>query len=1058
MKQDLPRNYRASSFLKGGICLALACSAGVGTAFAVEPPAAAVSAQQAQTHKLTGTVYDQNGEAVIGASVMVKGTTIGTATDIEGNFTLNVPSSGTLVVSYVGYKTQEIALTGQKELRIDLLEDTESLDEVVVVGYGVQKKATLTGSVSSVAGEDIKKVSAANLTNTLAGKTAGVIGMSTSGEPGADNATLLIRGKGTLGDTSPLIVVDGIADRSFSRLDPNDIESISVLKDASAAIYGARAANGVILVTTKRGKAGKVKITYNGNYSMSQPTRIPKMLNSYQYATYVNEYDADPRHGSGQLTYSDDVLQHYLNHDDPLNYPDTDWWDETAKKWTSRTSHSVSVSGGNEKVSFYSSLGYMWQDALYKKSAQDYKQFQFTSNVDVNASDWWNFSFDILGRREERNRGIYNTQYLFTHLLTTFPGAAPYFPNGLPRVGYDGMTNNATVMVTDAPGYNKYYYNILNLKPRLRINLDKLTKGLYVEGYAAIDLAFNNGKQLSRPYDLYSYDSAKGEYLNRYDETGQVSVNSWSDWSSTVTLNARLGYDREFNELHKVNAFVAYEQSKYNYNTVSAYRTNFVSDLLPEINFGSPVPEDWDNGGYSNVVTRRNVFGRINYAYNDKYLAEFTMRYDGSMNFAKGHRWGLFPALSLGWVISSEDFWSSVQPYVNFLKIKGSWGRMGNDNISAYQYMEQFKFSDSSAYFGTNGKGQLTQGLYMSRISNPLVTWEKATTWNAGFSAYFLNSKFMLDFDWFLSKRSDILITRNASIPYYAGMSLPAENLGKVTNSGVELVATYQDRAGDFNWSVTGNFTYSQNKVNYMDEAVNTPAWQKTEGHPIDGLIMYKAIGIYQTQEQVDNSPHIAGAAPGDLIYQDTNGDGNITWDDAIRIDESATPKIIYGITLAGGWKGIDFNCFFQGQGKAKKLVQPGMNMVTDFYEGRWRTDNTPEQNAAARWPKAMIKQTYGDTWNGSASTWWLRSADFLRLKSIEIGYTFPKEWMSKAGIENLRIYINGSNLFTIDNFKVADPEIAGRDDYDNIVVDNPGYITGYPLSRTITFGAGITF
>lgn len=853
-------------------------------------------------------------------------------------------------------------------------------------------------------------------------------------------------------------MVDGIADRSFSRLDPNDIESISILKDASAAIYGARAANGVILVTTKRGKEGKVKINYNGSYSWSQPTRVPEMLNAYQYGTYVNEYDADPRHGQYGITYSDEVLNHYKNHDDPLNYPDTDWWDETAKDWTGRTSHSVSVSGGSEKVSFYSSLQYMWQDALYKNSAQDYRQYQFTSNVDVHASDWWNFSFDILGRREERNRGIYNTQYLFEHLLTTFPGAAPYFPNGLPRVGYDGITNNATVMVTDAPGYNRYNYNILNLKPRVRVNLDKLTKGLYVEGYAAIDMDFNNGKSFTQPYDLYSYDSGTGEYTNQRANTGSISVNSWSNWSSTVTLNARLGYDREFNDLHKVNAFVAYEQSKYNYSTVSAYRTNFMSPLLQEIAFGSADPNDWDNGGYSDVRTRRNVFGRVNYAYDGKYLAEFTMRYDGSMNFAEGHRWGLFPAVSVGWVMSEEKFWAPLVNTVNFFKLKASWGKMGNDNIAAYQYMEQYMFNGTSPYFGKGENGKLTQGLYLSRVANPLVTWEKANTWNAGFSAYFLNSKFQLDFDWFLSKRSDILITRNASIPYYAGMSLPAENLGKVTNSGIELVATYQDRVGDFNWSVTGNFTYSNNKVNYMDESVNTPAWQKTEGHPIDGLVMYKALGIYQTQEEVDNSPHIDGAAPGDLIYQDTNGDGNITWDDAIRIDESATPKIIYGLTLAGNWKGIDFNCFFQGQAKAKKLVQPGMNMVTDFYEGRWRTENTPEQNQAARWPKAFIKQTYGDTWNGQASTWWLRKADFLRLKSIEVGYTFPKEWTSRAGIENLRVYINGSNLFTIDSFKVADPELAGRDAYDNIVVDQAGYITGYPLSRSITVGAGITF
>lgn len=1044
MKQDLSRRSRVTSFLKCGICLVLAYSAGVGAASAVEPPAVAVPAQQgAQTHKLTGKVFDQNGEAVVGASVMVKGSSVGTATDIDGSFTLNVPLKGTLVVSYVGYKTQNIPLKGQNDIRIDLLEDTESLEELVVVGYGVQKKATLTGSVSSVGGEDIKKVSAANLSNTLAGKTAGIIANTRSGEPGEDGATITIRGKGTLGDTSPLIIVDGIADRSFSRLNPDDIESISVLKDASAAIYGARAANGVILVTTKRGKEGKVKVNYNGSYTIAQPTRIPEMLNSYQYATYRNEYDADSRHDSPGLTFNETALQHYKDRDDLDRFPDTDWWDATAKGWAGRTQHSLSVSGGNERVSFYSSFQYMWQDALYRKSAQDYSQFQLTSNVDAKISKAITFSLDILGRQEKRNRGVFDTDYLFGKLLTMFPGAAPYYANGLPRVGYDGVTNNSTVMVTDAPGYNRYTYNILNIKPKVHVDLDIITKGLYAEAYAALDYSFNYGKQLNRPYDLYQLEG--DEYVNKRDMTGKISVNDWSDRSTNTTWNVRLGYIREFNDVHNINAFVAYEENKYDYHTLSGYRTNFISDQIDDLFAGSDVPEDKDNNGSSYATSRRNVFGRINYDYDGKYLAEVTMRYDGSMNFAKGHRWGFFPAFSVGWVISQENFFEKLTPIVNFLKLKYSWGKMGNDNIAAYQFMSQYKFSDTGAYFGEGSDGKINKGFVLSRVANPLVTWESAKTMNVGFSANFLNNKFSLDFDWFRSVRDDILCYRNASVPYFSGMKLPAENLGKVTNTGIEIVATYRDRVGDFNWSVTGNFTYARNKVNYIDEAPTTPAWQRQEGSPIDGMTIYKALGIYQTQEEVDNSPHMEGAAPGDLIYQDTNGDGVITWDDAIRYDYSPTPRIIYGFTLAGDWKGIDINAFFQGQGQAKMVVMPTMNMATDFYEGRWRQGNTAEENANARWPKAFIGQTYGDKWNGVESTWWLRSVNFLRLKSLEIGYTLPHEWTQSIGIENIRIYFNGSNLFTLDSYKIADPEIGNA-------------ITSYPLQRSLTFGAGITF
>lgn len=1034
MKQDL---------LKKGLCIALVCGAGVGSVYASDAPASTIAAPQARTHRLTGTVYDQNGEPVIGASVMVKGTSIGTATDIEGKYVLNVPANGTLVVSYVGYKTQELALKGQTELDVNLTEDMESLDEVVVVGYGVQKKATLTGSVSSVTGTDIKKVSAANLTNTLAGKTAGIIANTRSGEPGEDGATITIRGKGTLGDTSPLIIVDGIADRSFSRLNPDDIESISVLKDASAAIYGARAANGVILVTTKRGKEGKVKVNYNGSYTMAQPTRIPKMLNSYQYATYRNEYDSDSRHDSPGLTFSETALQHYRDHDDPDNFPDTDWWDATAKKWASRTQHSVSVSGGNEKVSFYSSFQYMWQDALYRNSAQDYSQFQVTSNIDAKITKAISFSFDILGRQERRNRGVFSTDDLFGKLLTMFPGAAPYYTNGLPRVGYDGVTNNSTIMVTDAPGYNRYTYNILDLKPKVRVDLDILTKGLYAEAYAAFDFNFNYGKQLNRPYDLYSYEN--GEYVNKRDMTGQISVSDWADRSSNTTYNVKLGYTRSFAEVHNINAFVAYEENKYTYHSLSGYRTNFLTDELADLFAGSDVPEDKDNNGYTTTTTRRNVFGRINYDYDGKYLAEVTMRYDGSMNFAKSRRWGFFPAFSLGWVISSENFFEQASHIVNFLKIKYSWGKMGNDAIDAYQYMSQYKFSDVGAYFGAGTSGKINKAFVLSRVANPLVTWESAQTMNIGFTANFLNNRLSVDFDWFRSVRDDILCYRNASVPYFSGMKLPAENIGKVTNSGVEIVATYHDRTGNVNWSVTGNFTYARNKVNYMDEAASTPEWQRQEGSPIDGMTIYKALGIYQTQEEIDNSPHIAGATPGDLIYYDTNGDGNITWDDAIRYDYSPTPRIVYGFTLSGEWKGFDLNIFFQGQGQAKQIVMPTMNMATDFYEGRWREGNTAEENLNARWPKAFIGQTYGDQWNSVQSTWWLRSANFLRLKSLEIGYSLPRKWMNSIGVENIRIYFNGSNLFTIDNYKIADPEIGNA-------------ITSYPLQRSLTFGAGVTF
>lgn len=1043
MKTQENQTLVSKALLKAATCLFLVAGVGISPAFALPGTVEAMKIENAQqqTVAVSGKITDSDGEAIIGASVKVKGAPTGTITDMDGNFSLNVPAKATLVISYIGYKTTEVPVNGKAPLSIILKEDTELLDEVVVVGYGTQKKATLTGSISQVGGEDLRKLAAVNLTNTLAGKTAGVIANTRSGEPGADNADILIRGKGTLGSTSPLIVVDGIADRSFSRLNPEDIESISVLKDASAAIYGARAANGVILVTTKRGAEGKVKVNYSGNLSFSQPTRIPEMMNAYQYATYVNEFDASQ---GNTLTYPETAISKILDGSDPISFPNTNWWNSVTKNWATNTQHSLSVSGGNDRLSFYTSAQYAYQDAIYKNTPQDYNQYQFTTNIDARISKAIKFSMDILGRQEVRNRGVYSTEDLFGYFLTTNPMSAPYFPNGLLRIGYDGITNNALLMVSDIPGTNKTANNTINLKPRVRIDLDALTPGLYAEGYAALDYSFNDGKTVNTPYDIYSYSSASGEYTNHRDATGAISVNSWTNKSSSITLNARIGYTRTFNESHRIDAFASYEQSRYNYSSLSGYRTNYLSSALPDLDFGSKVDADKDNGGNSSETARQNWFGRINYGYKDKYLAEFTLRYDGSMNFAPGHRWGVFPSVSAAWVISQEDFFAPLTDVVNFFKIKGSWGMMGNDNISAYQYLSMYSFNGDSSYaFGT--EPSYVQGIYETRTANPLVTWEKAKTWNVGFSAQFLNNKFGLDFDYFQSNRNDILITRNASVPTYSGLSLPSENLGKVKNHGFEIVASYRDKAGDFEWGVTGNMTYANNEVVYMDEAIKTPEWQRATGHPIDGMVLYKATGIYQTQAEIDATPHLAGTKPGDLIYQDTNGDKKITWDDAIRIDKSTTPKWIFGLTLNGSWKGIDMNVFFQGQADAEQLVMPAMNMPTDFYEGRWMETNTAEQNANAKWPRAFMKAAAVDNRNSQSSTWWLRDASFVRLKSMEVGYTFPKMLIQKLGLEKLRIFANGNNLFTIDSMKIFDPEMTAG-------------IKGYPIQRTLTFGANVIF
>lgn len=997
---------------------------------------------QQNTISITGRIVDRNGDPIIGVNVLEKGTTNGSITDMDGKFSLTVRQGGVLVLSYIGYKTQEIPIANKRVIEIVMEEDSEMVDEVIVVGYGTQKKATVTGSISQLGGEELKKSASVNLSNSLAGKTAGVIANSRSGEPGEDGATIMIRGKGTFGNTDPLVVIDGVADRSFSRLNPEDIESISVLKDASAAIYGSRAANGVILVKTKRGKEGKLSFNYNGDFAISQPTRVPEMLNSYQFATWLNEFDA--RMGNS-IQYTPDIMEKIKGGLDPVLYPDTDWWDAVTKNWAPKTQHSISVNGGTEKLSFYVSAQYLYQDVIYKDSPQDYNQYQFISNLDAQLSKYVKFSFDILGRQEIRNRGVWKTEDFFGGFLRKSPISAPYYPNGLLQSG-ESADGNPLVQISDIPGTDKNTANSLNLKPYLKIDLSKVTSGLFVDGYAALDFTFNNGKTFRHPYDIYLYNPQTDEYENRKEATGVINLWQWSNNSKRITLNARIGYNKTIAENHNIDAFVAYEQSKYDYSTMDAYRTNYLSTTIPELFAGSSEPKDKDNDGSSTVSARQNYFGRINYDYKHKYLLELTARYDGSFNFASGKRWGFFPGVSAGWVLSEEKFWEGLQPIVNFLKIKGSWGMMGNDNIDAYQFLSQYKFG-KGLVFGE--EAAVNKSMYLARTANPNVTWETAKTFNLGFSSQFLNNKLGFDFDVFKSKRNDILITRSASIPKYTGLKLPSENIGKVNNSGVEFIATYADSYNDFKWNVNANFTYAKNRVVYMDEAATVPEWQKTEGHPVDGYLVYEAMGIYQTQEEIDNSIHLPGTKPGDLIYRDLNDDGKITSEDAFRSDLINTPEIIYGFTLGGDWKGIDLNIFLQGQARAKQIVMPTQtNLPLEFFEGRWSESNTAEQNAAAIYPRAMIKNIYGDNFNDRWSTWWLKDAGFLRLKSVEIGYTLPRPWLSKVGINKVRVYANGNNLFTFDKIKIADPEAP----------NNSGGVKFYPPLRTLTFGLNVTF
>lgn len=618
--------------------------------------------------KVSGTVKDVNGEPIIGATIMEEGTTNGTITDFDGNFVLEVADGAELDISYIGYQTQKLQAKSGKALAVTLKEDLETLDEVVVVGYGTQKKVSVTGAMASTKGSDLAKVPTANITNTLAGRLPGLISYNRSGEPGYDDAGLLIRGASTTGDSSPLIVVDGVADRagSLGRIDPNDIENITILKDASAAIYGSRAANGVILVTTKRAKSEKFTVNYNGNIGISSPTILPEMCDSWQYAELINEITPD--------TYSPEDIQKFKDGSDPVNYPNVNAFDILLKQAV-QTQHNVSASAGGKYISFYASLGYKYQDNYYKNSASNYSQYNFRTNIDFTPHKDVKIGLNVAFRQEDRNSPITGSEDIWRYLIKYNPMVNIWFPgtnygnvsskqdNFSPATGLDGTT-----------GYQRDRQSYLNADLTLHWDLPWITEGLSVDAGLYVDRADAFYKKFEKKY--YMYEQSGDEYIAK--EQGSNILDQNMNQTLGVTMNARLNYKRTFNEVHNLNVFVAYEQYQSRYDYMQARRQDFISTAIDEI-FAGDI-NSATNDGKASETARMNYFGRLDYDYAGKYLFQFNWRYDGSENFPAGKRFGFFPGVSVGWRVSEEKFWKENVSWMDYLKVRASWGQMGNDN------------------------------------------------------------------------------------------------------------------------------------------------------------------------------------------------------------------------------------------------------------------------------------------------------------------------------------------------------------------------------------------
>ncbi|MFT7606738.1 MAG: TonB-linked SusC/RagA family outer membrane protein, partial [Saprospiraceae bacterium] len=1009
---------------------------------------------------VSGTVIDEQNEPLIGVNILVKGTGNGTATDVNGNYSLEVNKDDVMVFSYTGYTEQEISVGVETTINLTLEEGT-LLDEVVVVAYGVQKKVTVTGAVSSLKGKALVKSPSVNLTTSLAGRLPGLVVIQPSGEPGNDDATISIRGTNTLGNSSPLIVIDGIPDRDggIGRLNSQDIESVSVLKDASAAIYGARAANGAILVTTKRGAAGKTTVSYDFNLGWSQPTVIPEMSNAFEYANIMNElpiyqsipvgewsaasnsiktsgsYDSPtPGIGSLNANFSPEAVQKHKDGSDPWGYADSDWFGATFKDWSAQKRHHLGISGGSEKVQYYASLGFTDQDAFYKNSATYYKQYSVRLNLNAEINEYVSANIGINGRREDRNYPTENANAIFRMLMRGRPTEPAVWPNGMPGPDIENG-QQPVVITTNATGYVSSPSDVLQLNGGIDIT-NPWVDGLKLTLMASVDKNNNSNKIWQTPWELYFWDKVTLETDGTPHLEPAIRSNftdpRLTQTSSTLlntNITALLSYDRQFGSDHHFNALAGVTKERFEGDGFFAFRRNYVSAAIDQLFAGGADAQNTGGSGYNR--TRLGYYGRFQYDFKEKYLAELIWRYDGSYIFPEGERFGFFPGVLLGWNISSEK-WFNVDAF-DYLKARVSYGQMGNDQVFFNGQLQEYAYLPTYSFGQFPINGSVANTLTETILANPNFTWEKANNFNFGIDAS-LFGKFDFILEYFNNKRDQILIQKTGSTPGSSGISslLPPVNAGKVENQGFEFSLNYNggsNTGSGLRYSVGVNGGYAKNEVIFMDEVPGAPDYQLQEGKPIGAYLVYESDGAFLDQaaieaNTIDYSELTSQLIPGDMRFKDTDGNGIINGDDQVRLDENVIPKFNYGITFNADYKNFDFSMLWQGASGASVPVQTESGDIGNYlkysHDNRWSIDNPSSEHPRL----ASRGDTYYTGGNYGNNTYFLFDKDYIRLKTLELGYTIGSDGIiGKAGFSSLRIFVNGFNLVTFDKHKVFDPE-----------------------------------
>ena len=1030
---------------------------------------------------ITGTVTNQDNEPLIGANILIKGTTQGTVTDIDGSYSLQASEGDELVFSYTGFSEQEITVGSQTTINVILQEGT-ALDEVIVVGYSKQKKVTVTGAVAQLDGEDILQSPAVDLSNSLAGRLPGLVVVQTSGEPGYDGARVTIRGQNTLGDNSPLIVIDGIPDRDggLGRLAPQDIESISVLKDASAAIYGARAANGVILITTKRGKTGKPTISYDFNQGWAQPTVIPNMSNAVEYANIINElaiYQTVPVNEWGQAwdaiksngiytsptagvstvnaTYSPEAIRKHGDGSDPWGFPDTDWFDDAFKTWSPQSRHNLQLIGGGDRIQYMGSLGYINQDAYYHESATRYQQYNFRLNLDANVTDHIKTSIGALARREDRTFPTESAGAIFRMLMRGRPTEPEVWPNGKPGPDIENG-QNPYVITTNATGYVEDPTEFVQLQGSVEIT-NPWIEGLSLTLQGAVDKNNRSTKRWQTPWELYYWDRQSFESDGVTPLLVPAVRSNFKDprlsqaYSNRLNTNltAMLNYNTTFGADHSIGFLAGVTRETFEGENFNAFRRNYISPAVDQLFAGGSL--DQNTGGSAFDRARLGYYGRVTYDYKQKYLAEFIWRYDGSYIFPEEDRFGFFPGILLGWNITSED-WFNVSG-IDYLKLRASYGEMGNDQVVFNNQLQEFAYLSTYGFneYPINSIVQTT--LVETSLANPNFTWERAKNINVGLDGTLFNNRIDFTLEYFNNRRDQILIQLTGSTPQSSGIStlLPPVNAGQVDNRGFEFSVGYNGRARDLRFRAGINGGYAKNEVVFMDEIPGAPEWQWQEGKPIGAHFVYLNDGAFQDQAEIeantlDYSAVTGQLIPGDLKYKDHNGDGKIDGDDRVRLEEGLVPKFNFGANLSLGYKGFDLNALFQGTAGSSLFIRTESGDIGNYlkysHDNRWSIENPSSVHPRL----ASRNDTYYTGGEFGNNDYFLFTKDYLRLKNIELGYTLPSTLTDKVKIGNLRVYLNALNLLTFTGNDIFDPESE----------NSAG--TSYPQQRIINTGLNVTF